>query len=150
MKNWWRFSCLKPKIWICLCDTAGPTHSCWSYSALLKAQIPIASSNNNNNNNKIINHISVPDLTVVEFLSLGFYQSSLWFQLDPYRIVCVILYHIGLLNSCYVPAQSKSKGTTQKPGNSKIPLITKELTRKFCRVGNEQTQLVLNIGLRWN
>lgn len=70
------------------CNKAGPTHLCWSYSALLKTQSPPASSNNNN---KIINHISVPDLTVVEFLSLGFCQSSLWFQLNPYRIVCIIL-----------------------------------------------------------
>lgn len=45
-------------------------------------------------------------------------------------------------------AQSDSKGTTQEPGNSKIPLIITELTQEFCGVGDEQTQLVLNIGLR--
>lgn len=38
------------------------------------------------------------------------------------------------------PAQSNSKGTTQNPENSKIPLITTKLKQEFCRVGNEQTQ----------
>lgn len=46
------------------------------------------------------------------------------------------------------PAQSKSKGTTQKPENGKTPLITTELKQEFCRVGSEQTQLVLNIVLK--
>lgn len=48
------------------------------------------------------------------------------------------------------PAQSNSKGTTQEPGDSKIPLIITELTQEFWGVGNEQIQLVLNTGLRWN
>lgn len=37
------------------------------------------------------------------------------------------------------PAQSKSKGTTQKPENGKTPLITTELKQEFCRAESEQT-----------
>lgn len=134
------------------CGKAGPTHLCWSYSALLKAQSPLASSNNNNN--KIINHISVPDLTMVEFLSLGFCQSSLWFQLDPYRIVCIILCQLFSYWSVQQLLCSQLKAILKGPPRTlkiaKFLWSQQNWNRNFVEWGMNKHNLVLNIGLRWN